>query len=177
MNKKGNIFVVITFFAVIGIVLVMGLMMLIGSSIINWGADIIVPELTSLGIVDTTNLTEVAGYTITPVNNFLQSLTWVMGFFYVILIIFAMIFPLVARVSASRWLMPLFFVLTLSMIMASIFISNIYQDLTVDNDEFTLIMKEHTLLGFLILYSPLITTIICFIGGIFLFSGLGEELS
>lgn len=177
MNKKGSLEIIIIFFSAVAFLLVIGLMMLIGSSIINWGADIIVPELTDLGMIDTANLTQAADWTIVPANNFLQSLTWVMGFFYVVLIVGVTVLPLIARVKVSGYLMPLFFALTLLMIAASIFISNIYQDLTTDNDEFALIMKEHTLLGFMILYMPLVTIIVCFTGGIFLFSGLGEELS
>ena len=79
------------------------------------------------------------------------------------------------RVSPNKWLIAFYLLMVILLVVGSMFMSNIYEDFYNDNGEFGNILKEHVLLSFMILYAPVITTILAFITGIILFSGVGQE--
>jgi hypothetical protein len=175
-NKRGQTIIGVLF--IIGLLLIIlfvGFIMAIGSSVTNFVADEVVPELSGLGMVGDTNLTAVSTYTIQPVNSIIQSLTWLTGVFYVLMLIGSIGVAFAMRGNANGWLIGLYFMLVILLVMASIFISNMYQDFYSDTGEFGDIMKEHGLLSYMILYAPFIYSIIGFITGIILFSGRQEE--
>lgn len=175
MKKQGNILAIVIFFIILFLILFAGFLMVTGSAIINWVFDIAVPELTNLGTAGAVNMTEISGYTITPFNNIIQSFTWLTGVIYIMMLIGSIGFAVVMRASPSKWLIGFYVLLALVIVIASIFISNIYEDFYDGNDELATRLKEHTILSFMILYSPAVFTIIVFITGIILFSGLQEE--
>lgn len=174
-NKKGQFVKILLIFVLLFLILIGGLIVVFGSSIVNWVFDIAVPELTTLGTIGDFNATEAAAYTITPVNTIVQNMTWLTGVIYVMMLVFSVVVAVTARANPNRWLIGFYFLLTILLIFGSILISNIYEDFYDDTDEFASILKEHTLLSYMILYSPMIFTIIIFLTGIIIFSGKQEE--
>jgi len=150
--------------------------MVIGSSTINWVMDTVVPELSGIGTIGDVeiNVTEITEIAIDPVNTVIQNFTWVTGVLYLfgILGVFGLAF--VFRGSRDKWLIGLFFAMVVILVIACIFISNIYEEFYNGTDTLATIMKEHVLLSYLILYSPEIMSLIAFIAGIILFSGDSE---
>ena len=175
MNKRGNLMFIVWFFIVMFVVLFLGFVMVIGSAILNWTFDQAIPELTNLGEVGGANFTEIATFTITPLNNIVQSLTWLTGVLYVLMLVAVIGFAFVFKVAPSRWLLGFFFMSVFILVIASIFVSNIYEEFYTGTDELAIRLQEHTILSFMILYSPMVFTIISFIAGIVLFSGMGRE--
>lgn len=170
--------------ALIGILLVIlglflmlfiGVLLVIGSATIDWVTDIVVPEFKDLGMIGDSNLSATATTVFTPIDTFVQNLTWLTGVAYVfgIIAIFGLAFMF--RATGSRWMIGLFIALIFILVLASIFISNIYEDIYDGDDDLAIRLKEHVLISYMILYSPLITTIIAFLAGIILFGGTQEE--
>ena len=175
MNKKGNLLLIVGFFLVLFLILFVGFVMVIGSATLNWVFDEAVPELTNLGVVSGTNFTEIATFTVTPLNNIIQSFTWLTGVLYVLMLIASIGFTFSMRINPSRWLIGFFFMSVFILIIASIFMSNIYEEFYTGTDDLATRLQEHTILSFMILYSPMIFSIISFISGIVLFSGMQQE--
>ena len=174
-NKKGNAIIIITFFVILFVILFVGFLMVIGSAILNWGFDEVIPELISLGNIGSANMTDIASYTVTPMNTFVQNIPWLVGVIYIMMLVGSFGFIIIMRTTPSRWLISLYFALAILLIIACIFISNIYEDFYDGTDELAIRLKEHTILSYMILYSPLVFTIMVFITGIFLFSGMQQE--
>ena len=175
-NKKGNVGFIIFFFIVIAILMSVGIFLVIGSSAINYAFDQVVPEITNLGQVGATNITEVSTYSVSPVNTVVQSLSWLVGVAYLIAIIGVFGMAMIFRITAHRWLIPLFFVLAFLLIIMAIFMSNIYEDVYQSSDQdIGPIIREHKLISFLIINSPLVFAGIIFISGIIMFSGIQQE--
>lgn len=176
MNKKGNFELVLGFFIIIAVLLVVGFGMLVGSAILNMVFDEITPELTNLGVVSSTNLSTATSYTLTPLNSFIQSWTWMTGLVYMLAIFGLLGIAIVGRQSTSKIYISFYVMLAILLIMGSILMSNIYEDFTIDKDDKIVEhMDEHALLSYMVLNSPLIFTVIIFLAGIILFSGIGQE--
>lgn len=173
MNKKGNIMAILLVIGGLFLLVMIGVLMLIGSATINWVMDETVPELKELGVVGDFNATHATEVTIDPVNSFIQNLTWVTGVIYIfgLIGIFGLAFAF--KSTGDKWLIGLFVALVLILLIGCIIMSNIYEEFYNGSDEFTSILKEHVLLSYLILYSPMIMAILAFIAGIILFSGEG----
>jgi len=175
MNNKGQIGLLLLFFAGLFLLLLLGVMFVFGSAVVNWTFDEVVPEVSTLGMVGEANLTQAADYTVTPLNNVVQNFTWITGVIYFMFLIVLVGMIVTLRVNPSRWLMGFFFALMIMLIFSSILVSNIYEDFYDDSNEFSSILKEHVIMSNLIIYSPAIFTILSFIMGIVLFSGIQKE--
>lgn len=174
-NKKANSYVIILYFLVMFVVLFVGFLMIVGSSILNWTFDEVVPELNNLGMIDNFNATETSSFTIDTMNTIVQSFTFLTGVLYMLMLIATFGVVVIIRRSPNRILMGLYFVLALALIMGCILVSNIYEEFATGTDELATRLQEHTVLNFMILYSPMIFSIVVFATGIIIFSGLGEE--
>jgi hypothetical protein len=150
-----------------------GIILAIGSSVVNWTMDIAVPELSGLGVVGDFNATQAVDIAINPVNGFVQNFTWVSGLLYIFGLIGIFGIAFAYRANGDRWLIGLFVSLVVILVIGCIFLSNIYESVYNGSDAFSLIMQEHVMLSYLILYSPGIMSIIAFIAGIILFSESG----
>lgn len=161
------IYLIVGFFFFI----LIGVAIAFGSSIINLVFDEVVPEVSNLGMVGPANLTEIAGYTIAPINTVVQNFTWLAGVVYTIglLALFGLAFAF--RINGNKWLISLFFVCMFLLIITCIFLSNIYEDFYNDPGDIGPRLQEHTILSFLILYSPMIMCVVGFICGIIIFTG------
>jgi hypothetical protein len=175
INKKGNAYVMILFIALIFIILFLGFAMVVGSSVINWVFDEAVPEVTNLGMVGDANMTEIASYTITPINNIVQSFTWLTGILYMMMVIGSFGLLFIFKATGSKWLIGFYVALMLVLVLGSMFMSNMYEDFYNDTGELGTRLKEHTLLSWMILYSPAVFSVVGFIFGALLFSGIGQQ--
>ena len=176
-NKRGQIVGMLYFFGALFILLFLGFIIAIGVSVTDYVADETVPELTNMGNTEFGNLSEIAGYTITPANNFLQALPLISGVLYVLMLVATLGLAYGFRVSGERWMLFLFFGLAVILILAAMGISIIYEDFYDDAGELGDRLKEQALLSFLILYSPAILTVIAFVGAIIMFTGFEEVVS
>ena len=79
------------------------------------------------------------------------------------------------RMTMNRLFIAIFFALAILLIIMSILMSNIYEDIYTGTDEFGTKMKEQTMMSYLILHSPMVFTVVIFISGIVLFSGIRQE--
>lgn len=149
--------------------------MITGSAVLNWVFDEAVPEISGIGQVGDANVTEISRLTLTPLNNVIQSFTWLTGVLYVMMLIACVGFVFAFRTSPNRWLMGFFVLTAVVLILGSMFISNMYEDFASGTDELAVRLKEHTILSELILNAPFYFTIITFITGIILFSGMARE--
>lgn len=175
MNKKGNAMLIIYFFLALFLIIFIGFILVVGSAVLNWVFDETVPELTDLGQVGDANMTDIASYTITPLNNIVQSFTWLVGILYVLMIVASIGIIFIFRGTPSRWLIGLYFMLAVMLIIGCIFMSNMYEDFYKGNDDLGNRLKEHTIASYMILYSPLVMTLVVFVTGIILFSGMQQE--
>lgn len=172
INKKSQgASSIIFFITILFVLLLAGLALVFGSAIVNWVWDEAVPELTNLGMVGEANMTSIAGSTITPANSFVQSFTWLTGVIYAMALITCLGLAVAFRFTGDKWLAAFFVVCMILLIVVCVFISNIYEDFYNDTNDFSTRLKEHTLISFLILESPLIMTILGFIGGVIMFTG------
>ena len=175
-NKRGNMMAILLIVGLLFMLVMVGIMMVIGSSTINYVMDVTVPELTGIGMAGDFNATHATDITIVPVNTFIQNFTWVAGllYFFGLIGIFGLAFAF--KSTGDKWLIGLFLSLVLILVIGCIFMSNIYEDIYSGTDAMALIMQEHVMLSFLIVYSPAIMSIIAFIAGIVLFSGSPEDM-
>ena len=174
-GKRGNVIILVIFIAVLFTILFLGFIFVGVSSILNYGFDILTPELTSTGQVGDSNFTDYSKYTITPLNNIVQNLTWVVGFVYILMIIGSIALAVSFRTSPNKVLIGFYVMLVFVLVIGAIFISNIYEEFYNGSDEFAQRMQEHTIASYMILYSPTLLAIIAFITGIILFSGVQQE--
>ncbi|KYK20693.1 hypothetical protein AYK24_09890 [Thermoplasmatales archaeon SG8-52-4] len=174
-NKQGNIYMLVFFVGVLFLLIFAGFLFIVGSAVINWVFDEAVPEVSNLGMIGNANMTDIASYTITPLNNIVQAFTWLTGVLYVMLLIASVGFAFLIRDSPNRWLIGFYIGLVIMLILGSILISNIYEDFSSGDDELATRLREHTILSFMVLHSPMIFTIISLISGAIMFSGMREE--
>lgn len=168
----GNMGVIIFFGIAIAITLVLGLFIAIIFGAINLTFDTIVPELTNIGMVgESTNISQYAGFTLTPINSVVQNFTWIGGimFFSGILILFG--FATSFNITRQRWVMIFYFLFAILLIFMSIFVSNIYEDMYNDTGDLGDLIREQTMLSYLMLHAPLIYAVVVLISGMVLFAG------
>jgi|SRR3990167_4463589 len=175
MNKKGDIEGILVFVTILFLILIVGFLMIVGGAVIDWVFDESVPELTNLGQIENLNMTEAGRMVINPVNNIVQNFTWFTGVAYFIMLIVSIGFAFTMRQAPSKWLMGFYVMLMLILVMGSIFISNIYEDFYTGTDDLAVRLQQQAILSFMILYSPMIFSVIGFITGIILFSGMQQE--
>jgi len=176
INKKGQGIVNVIFLVGILFLLVIGsLIFAFGTVIIDWTFDEATPELSNLGVVGSANLTEIYGYSLSPVNTVVQNFSWLAGVIYLFALFGCLGFAISFRLTGNKWLIGFFFSCMLLLLITSIFISNIYEDFYTGTDDIAIRLQEMNILSFLILYSPLIMSVIGFVSGIIMFSSTSEE--
>jgi len=176
-NKKGNIMGIIYVVGALFLLMFLGLLMVFGGMTLNWVFDVATPELTGIGMVGNSNMTQIGSLTLNPVNNVVQSFTWLTGVVYVFALVACLGLAFAFRFSGNKWLVGFFFSAMLMLLIGSIFISNIYEEFYNDTGDVGLRLHEFGLLSFLILYSPLVISVIGFVCGIIMFTGDGGEQS
>jgi len=173
-NKKGQAIGILYFVGALFLVLFIGFMASIFVALTDWTADNTLPEFENLGTVGDVNFTKITDLTLTPANNFIQALPGIVGVIYLMMLIATLGLAYAFRTTEQRWLLFLFFGLVLTLVLASIGMSMIYEDFYDDNGDFAQRLQEQTLMSFLILYSPAFMVIIAVIGAIIMFTGFEE---
>ena len=171
IGNKGQITNIIWMVGILFLLLIAGLGLVFGAMIIDWVFDEAVPELSYLDQAGSTNLTDVASYTLKPVNSFVQSFTWMTGVLYVLALVSTIGLAVGFRMTGDKWLISFFVLCMFMLIVASIFISNIYEEFYNDGSEIGQLLHEYILMSWLLLYSPLVMCIIGFVCGIIMFTG------
>ena len=175
MNKKGDVMSVIWIVVILFAILLIGVLLAFGNVVVNWTFDEAVPTLSGIGMVGNTNTTQIAGYTLTPLNSFVQSFNWLIGIVFVLALAGCMGLAFAFRFTGNKWLAGFFILCVLLLIITSIFISNIYEEFYNTPGDVGDRLHEAGLISYLILYSPAIMAIIAFVCGIIMFTGEGEE--
>ena len=176
MNKKGEgATSIIIFIFILFVVLFIGVALAFGGVIINWVFDEAVPELNTIGVVGSSNVSEYTNMAITPVNSFVQSFKWLSGVIYVLALLSTLGLSVAFRITGNKWLMALFLGGMFILVIASIFISNIYEEFYSDTGEMATRLHEYELLSYMILYSPAIMCVLGFVGAVIMFTGNPEE--
>jgi len=168
-NKKGQIGIVV-FFAVLIAVLVIGFFAVMVLGVVDFASDTVTPIMTDLGMVGDTNLSEAAEYSFGTANNFIQAAPWVLGFSYVMALVFTLVFIFIVGYNPHPAFIAFFIALMILMVFGAVIISNMYQDIYTGTDEIATRLQEQTLMSYMILYSPAILVIISIIGGILMFA-------
>jgi len=174
-NKRGNVASIIILIGLLFVLLIGGMILAFGGLVANWTADVVIPEISTLGQVGSSNLTEVAEYTIAPANTIVQSFTFMGGLLYAIGLIVCIGLAFAFRFTGNKWMAGLFIMMMVILIISSIFISNIYEDFYNGGGDVQTYLHEQVLLSYLILYAPVVFTVLGFICRIIMFTGDGEE--
>ena len=175
INKKGDVMNVIWIIVILFVVLLAAVLLAFGNLVVNWTFDEAVPSLSNLGMLGSTNATQIADVTLTPLNSFVQSGNWLIGVFLVLAMMGCMGLAFAFRFTGNKWLAGFFIMCVLLLVISSIFISNIYEEFYNSAGEVGERLHEQALASYLILYSPAIMCIIAFVCGIIMFTGEGEE--
>jgi hypothetical protein len=176
MNKKGAIGL-IWFAAILFLIIIVGFIAAMGIGVLDFVGDEITPIMSELGMAgDTTNMSEIAGYTFVPLNNVIQSLKWLGGLAFMMALIFSIVFGMSYSYNPHPVFIGFYFALILLLIFGTIFMSNMYEDIYTGTDDIALRLQEQTILSYMILYSPFIIALISFITGIFIFTRSGNEV-
>jgi len=175
-NKKGNIVPILFIVGGLFLLVMIGIVAALGSSTINWVMDETVPVLSDLGMVGNINMTHTIDVAVQPVNIVIQNFTWMSGLIYIFGLVGIFGLAFMFKATGDKWLIGFFVSLVLILMIGCIMMSNIYEDIFRGTDALALILQEHLILSYLILYSPAIMAIVSFIAGIVLFSGPSEGL-
>jgi len=167
-NKKGQMGIII-FFGILFVILILGLVIGLVIALTNWTTETITPALEGIGMVENTNVSQAVTDTLGNVNSMVQTLTWMGGVIFVLAIVTCALFVAFAGESTPPIFMGLFFGFLILLIFLSIFVSNAYEDLYNGNDEIASRLQEQTILSYMLLYSPLILTVIAILTGVFIF--------
>lgn len=178
-NKKGQMMfstvLIIIFVFALFVLLFIGIAMALGGVVIDWTFDETVPLLTNIGMVGSSNMSSISENVVNPLNSFVQSFTWLSGVFYVMALILILGLPIAFKITGNKWLMAFFVGCMVLFIIGSVLLSNIYEDFYDDSGGVGDRLHEYVLLSFMILQGPMIMTIIGFIGGIIIFTGIGGD--
>lgn len=174
-NKKGA-FGVILFFIILFVILMIGVIASVAIGILDYGSEQLTPIMEDLGVIESTNLSQVGQYTFGTMDTIANSLGWLVGFGFVAALIFSIVFVVSYGYNPSPALFGLYLVLMILLIIFSIIISNIYEDIYEGTDEIASKIKDQKLISYMILYSPAIFTLIAVIGGIYMFAGKQNEM-
>lgn len=169
MNNRGVIGILM-FFAFLFLVLILGFIASIVIGVVDFSSDTITPVMEDIGIVGATNVSEVAQYTFGVADTFIQTLPFIVGFGYVVALLFSIVFALSYQYNPNPVFMGLYFMLMVLLIIGAIVMSNVYENIYNQSNELSDRLNEQTLLSYMLFFSPLIFTIITFITGIYLFA-------
>jgi len=167
-NKKGAIGIIL-FFAALLLILIIGFMAVNIAGIVGYVSGEITPIMEDIGMVGETNLSSTAEQTFGVVDSIIQSVPMLVGFGYVMALIFTLVFVLVAGYNPHPAFIGFYVALMFLLVFGAIVMSNIYQDIYTGTDEIALMLQEQSLMSYLILYSPFLLSIIAIIGGIIMF--------
>ena len=174
-NKRG-VMGIVFFFLLLLTILIVGFGMAMVLSIVTHVSEEITPIMTDLGMVDNFNMSEAGEYTFGTLDSVITALPWVVAFSYVAMLLFSIIFVVSWNYNPNPVYIGIYLMFVILLILGSIVMSNIYQDIYTGTDVVALGLQDQYMLSFLILHSPWIMTLIAFIVGIYIFAGKQTEM-
>lgn len=178
MNKKAQVegfnglIWVVVFMALI---IIVSLFVAIGTGVLTFVSGEVTDTMTSLGMVDTSNMSEYSEWTFGNLDRTIQMLKWGSGIAIIFSILGVLIMASVIKMNPHGFLIGFYVLLMLVLVIVGIFVSNIYEEFRDGGDEIAAELRTMPLTSFLIIYYPQLIAVIGFIGGIIIFSGVGEE--
>ncbi len=176
MNKKGQITKISTI--ILGLIMIVGVVaaLTISWGIVKIGADEIVPALLTIGeVAPGINMSESIAIVTTPITIIIDNLGLIMALIYLLGIVGLLSYAYLMRTNVNGWVIALFIVSVLLVIISAIAVSQFYEEFYLTQDDLGEILRTATLVSYLIIYSPVILTIVAFIAGIILFTGEEEQ--
>lgn len=175
MNNKGQISNLLLIVLIMMVVIVGSIVLAIGTGVLTFVGDTVNDVTSGLGIIGDTNMSHVSDISIGVVNNGIQMLKWGSGI--LLFLSFILIFMLASyiRINPNGFMIVLYFFMVIAMIFSAIYITNTYDSFLDGSDSIALELREQTMINFLMTFLPHIITIIAFIGGVIMFTGMGDE--
>lgn len=168
-GKRGAIGLIL-FFAILFTVIIVGFIASIVIGVLDFGSDTITPIATDLGVAGFANFSEYGEYTFGNLDTVIQALPMIMGFAYVIMLLFSVVFAVSYTYNPNPAFLGLYFMLVVLLIFGTIIMSNMYENIYNQNNELSDRLQEQTILSYMILHSPMVMVLIAFITGIYLFT-------
>ena len=176
MNKRGQITKIST--VILGLIMLVGVVaaLTIGWGVVKIGKDEIVPELLEIGEVSPgINISEHIEKVTTPITIIIDNLGLIMGLIYILGIVGLLSYAYLMRTNVNGCVIALFVVSVLLVIISAIAVSQFYEEFYLSQDDLGEILRTASLVSYLIIYSPVILTIVAFIAAIILFTGEEEQ--
>lgn len=175
-SKKGNAGIIIIFFIVLFTILIVGFGMAILTGVFGYVGDTLTPIMKEVGQgTGIDNVDSAMNTTVDITNGFVQSMPWVVGFGYVLALIFAIVFVAMYSYNPHPVFIGFYFSLVLLLFFGSVIMSNMYQDIYEGTDIVSQGLQAQPLMSNMILYSPFYMVLIALISGIFLFAKPSQE--
>jgi len=174
-QKKGQIEGLFYLGLFIMVIIVLAFIVMLGSGILTFVGNEVNDITSTLGMAGDTNLSAASDVSIGVVNNGLQMLKWGSGLILFVGILGILIFSLAIRMNPSGYLIGFYIFMVIMFVITAMYISSTYETFLSGTDEIAMELQQMDMGSMIMLYLPHIITIISFVGGFIIFSGLGEE--
>jgi hypothetical protein len=172
INKRGSLYGVIGIVSGVMLILAFIFMFVLGGVIVKDNFGVIAEEIRDIGVIyDGVNVSESANYVLNPLESIINNYALFATIIYILGIVSLFSLAFMFRGNLNGLVVVLFIMAALLVIVFSILISNGYEVLYSGNDFIGEGLREAGIINYLILYSPMIMTIVTFIAGIILFTG------
>lgn len=173
-NNKGQ-FGIIVFFLILFTVLIVGFIAAMAIGIIGYASDELTPILKEVGVsTGDANIEQGMNITADTTSSIVGGLPWLVGFCYVLALFFSIAFIMIYKENPHPAFMGLYIILVFLLVLGSMVMSNMYQDIYTGNDVIATELQQNTLMTYMILWSPWILALIAFVGGVIMFSNSNE---
>lgn len=174
-NKKAQVQGLFYLGLFIMVIIVLSLIVMIGSGVLTFVGGQINDITSTLGMVDDTNLSAASDVSIGVVNNGIQMLGWGSGIILFFGIFGILLFALSVRMNPSGFLIGLYIFMVMMFIISAVYVSDTYESFRSGTDDIALELQGMTMGNFIMLNLGAIITVISFVGGIIIFTGIGQE--
>lgn len=174
-QKKGQAGGLLMWVLIMAVVIMGSIVLVIGSGILTFTSRTLNDVTTGLGVVGDTNLSHASDVSIGVVNSVIQNLQWASGVILFFALLGILMMAVSIRLNPNGFMIGLFLFSVVALIFMAIIISNNYEQFLNGNDEIATELRSMTMATFMVLYLPHIITALAFVGGIIIFTGIGEE--
>ena len=172
-NKKG-IGGILLFVSILFIIFVVAFIAAMAVGIIEYTSGIITPVMEDIGVVGESNVSQAAEYSFGVADKFANALPWLVGFLFVIALVFSVVFAVAVGAEASPAMMGVYLAFVVLLVFGGIVLSNMYENIYSGDDIVATSLQSQTITSYMILHAPWIIAIIALITGIYLFTrGIG----
>jgi len=184
-GKKGQGAGVFYIFLFIMVILLCALLVGLGAGVLTYTSRTLNDVTSELGVINlgqaddstTGNMSYYSEITFGRLNTVVQMANWGSGILIAFGILSTLIFAAAIRFQPSGFLIGFYIILMLVLVILGMIISNMYEEFHDGTDEIALELQSMTLASFILINFPVIVTILGFIGGVIIFTGLGDNLA